>query len=426
MPASPSALSEGARNYLRKADRAHHHPRFWAPFIVVGYGGNLAEASVKADSGLNYKALADSIGEVIDAKPLSDDIMLSMNGDWNGQTMASIIADMKGGQILASVRSHEIAASTLLVDHSELYAFGFRTSAHPFPIVRRFNKIPNMVWEKHWEDLVDHTPIASQQTSDGFTMLLDPLYNTYGQDRSLVVVSFDKSGDEIARGAINVGPSAVVIGKVALLSQLGKEIVLVVNSQELGKLDPSKEVFFGMPYFCQGQVQSRIYYLNASTFHIVKEMKINDFQSWAVRGSENQLTLAGEARTSCEQGGKAAVLTVSAGEAKQIWKDEDQFSSNVQSLTKTDDGMLLTIRRQRPIGVLRLSTTQPGTVSKRWGDQADQLLEFSVLAIRKDGSSASEYNSSFGVGAFAQGVFIQDRKAIAFGSLGGRPAISVH
>ncbi len=35
------ALAEATRGYLAHADRAHQHPRFWAPFVVMGYGDTL-------------------------------------------------------------------------------------------------------------------------------------------------------------------------------------------------------------------------------------------------------------------------------------------------------------------------------------------------------------------------------------------------
>ena len=36
------ALAEATRAYLAHADRTHQHPRFWAPFVVLGYGDTLA------------------------------------------------------------------------------------------------------------------------------------------------------------------------------------------------------------------------------------------------------------------------------------------------------------------------------------------------------------------------------------------------
>ncbi|MBR1219405.1 CHAT domain-containing protein [Bradyrhizobium sp. U87765 SZCCT0131] len=39
------ALAQATRSYLDHADRAHQHPRFWATFVVMGYGDALMPAS---------------------------------------------------------------------------------------------------------------------------------------------------------------------------------------------------------------------------------------------------------------------------------------------------------------------------------------------------------------------------------------------
>ena len=94
-----------------------------------------------------------------------------------------------------------------------------------------------------------------------------------------------------------------------------------------------------------------------------------------------------------------------------------------QSFDETTDAMAILVRRQRPLGV-RAIEQKRAAESKRWGDDGVEMLEFSLLKIHSNGTVLGQYNSSFGISAFAQGMVHWRNKLAIFGSLGGLPAIS--
>ena len=229
------ALSEGVEHYLARADRAHQHPRFWAPFIVFGYGASLIDqGEPQAATAVDYRHLgSDDVGEVFDAKPIADRVLLSVMGDWDGKTMASIIRDSKSSGSTLFSKSHEIGAGKLLIDQSQVYAFGYKASVHPYPIVRQFARDGTQIWEKAWPDLVDDMPYGSLKIGNNVVMLSGSTYSSK-DERIAHFVRFDRDGHEVARKDIKVGTSEFIVGQWALLSRLGPDLALIVNSRQFG------------------------------------------------------------------------------------------------------------------------------------------------------------------------------------------------
>jgi CHAT domain-containing protein len=420
------ALSAGIERYLAGADRAHHHPRFWAPFIVFGYGANLPDEDVRSTtSTLAYTQLgSDEVGEVLDAKPLFGRLMLSVMGDWDGKTMASVIKDTGANSGGFTVVSHEIGAGRLLIDQSRIYAFGYKTSEHPYPIVRRFTPRGFQLWKQAWPDLVDNMPFGALKVGNEIVMLSGSTFTSHTQERLAHLIRFDLDGHEIARKEIKAGLSEFIVGQWALLSQVGNDLALIVNSRQFGDFG-SNEALFGLPTLCQGPLQTTIYELDATTFEVKKSVIIPDFQAFAAEGNDSQLKIGGQTRASCEAGGKGFLLQVSPQlTSLPLWKDYDQFSSNVQSVASYKGETFFVVKRERPIGVRRISSETPETTSKRWGDKGDELIEFSIFKTRGDGDAVPAYNSSFGLSAYAQGLIFYNGRPVIYGGLGGQPAIS--
>ena len=156
-----------------------------------------------------------------------------------------------------------------------------------------------------------------------------------------------------------------------------------------------------------------------------KTLKIPDLQVVVADDGEQELKIGGQTRGSCEDGGKGILLRVTPElRSSAIWKDDDAFPSNIQSVATSRDEIFFAVKRQRPIGVRRLGAATPEVTTKRWGDGGDELLEFSILMLGADGSATSVYDSTFGLSAFAQGIVLDRGKPMIYGSLGGRPAIS--
>jgi len=339
-------------------------------------------------------------------------------GDWDGKTMASIIRDTTSSRSTPFSKSHEIGAGKLLVDQSQVYA-----SVHPYPIVRRFAQDGSQIWEKAWPDLIDDMPQGSLKIGNDVVMLSGSTYASK-DERIAHLIRFDREGNELARRDLKVGMSEFIIGQWAFLSKLGPDLALIVNSRQFGDFG-SSEALFGLPIICQGPLEATAYVLDSTTFEVRKTLKIPDLQVVAANGGEQDLKIGGQTRGSCEDGGKGLLLKVTQDlTSSTLWKDDDAFPSSLQSVTTSGDETLFAVKRQRPIGLRRLSVAAPEVTTKRWGDGGDELLEFSILKLGADGNATSVYDSTFGLSAFAQGIVLDRGAPVIYGSLGGRPAIS--
>ncbi|WP_342712880.1 CHAT domain-containing protein [Bradyrhizobium sp. B124] len=422
-----AALSDGIASYLAKADRAHHHPRFWAPFIVFGYGAGLPNDSAQPlTDGFSYEPLPNQeAGEIMDAKPMADRLILSIMDDWDGHTMASTITEVtEGASRFAILRSHDIGAGTLLVDQSRLFAFGYKPAEHPYPIVRQFTADGSQMWERRWENAIDGMPMGSVKVGSNIVMLAASTFTDPKVDRVAHLIAINSEGNEAFRKDLKVGQSEFLVGKWAVLTNWGKNLALVINSRSFGQFG-SREPLFGLPSLCDGPVRTTVYVIDPGSFEITNQVSFDDFQASAATDGPSGLIVGGEARGACDDGGKAALVRVTAELAtSEIWRDDDVFPSSVQSIVAAKGRSLFAVKRQRPIGVRRAGATAPNAGSKRWGDTGDELLEFSIFQSGDDGKPVSLYNSSFGLSTYAQGIVLNGDKPIIYGSLGGRAAIT--
>ncbi|MDA9464740.1 hypothetical protein XH87_08980 [Bradyrhizobium sp. CCBAU 53415] len=326
-------------------------------------------------------------------------------GDWDGKTMASIIRDSVSSSSAPFSKSREIGAGKLLIDQSQLYAFGYKVSVQPYPIVRRFAPDGSQIWQKAWPDLVDDMPYGSLKVGNDVVMLSGSTYSSK-DERIARFVRFDRDGNEVARKEVKVGMSEFIIGQWALLSRLGPDLALIVNSRQFGNFG-SSEALFGLPTLCPGPLEATVYLLDATTFEVRKTLKISDLQVIAADGGDQELKIGGQTRGSCEDSGKGILLRVTPGlRSSTVWKDDDAFPSNIQAVATSTDEILFAVKRQRPIGVRRLGAAAPEVATKRWGDGGDELLEFSILKLGVDGRAISIYDSAFGLSSFAQGLVL--------------------
>jgi hypothetical protein len=238
------------------------------------------------------------------------------------------------------------------------------------------------------------------------------------------LIRFDVDGHEIARKDIKVGKSAFIVGRWALLSRLGPDPVLIINSRQFGSFG-NNEALFGLQTLCDGPRLTTLYRLDSETFEMKGSLTIPDFQAFGAEGGDGELKIGGQTRGPCETGGKGLLLQINPQfNSSTLWKDSDPFPSNVQSMASEQGETFFTVKRQRPIGVRRLGAAVAETRSKRWGDNGEELFEFSVFKIVADGSVVPTYNSAFGLSTFVQGLVFDRGNPIIYGSLGGRAALS--
>jgi CHAT domain-containing protein len=422
------ALAIATRRYLKAADRAHQHPRFWAPFVVLGYGYAIdVDRTAEIFDTENFEAVEESGGEIIDAKVFQDKLVVSMQGDWDGRTMASIVKEPFGASDRAIAKSHEIGAGHLVVGGKSLYAIGYRASERPFPILRKLEPSGRVAWERHFEELVSYMFVDGRYVDGSLLLLAEPLANANEQEQRIVILKLNLDGKELNRREVRAPAANLLIGRKSIFANLSSGLGLAINSQSPSGLDfdPARIGPLGLPPFCKGSLQATIYSVDLHSLVETKLSVIDNYQVSTVDRVGSRTIVAGHNRERCSDDTRARLIEFMADNShKTVWTDEDPFPSSVQSFTELADGLAVLVRRQRPLGVRFVAQKAGATESKRWGDDGVELWEFSVIKIAFNGRLLGIYDSTFGISSYAQGIIRWQNKPTIFGSLGGRPAIS--
>jgi hypothetical protein len=226
-----------------------------------------------------------SVGEVIDAKSFGNSVVVSMQGDWDGRTMAGIIKDARAKDD-NGVRSHEIGAGGLVVADDALYATGYRISEHPVPVIRKITNVGRVEWERRFDDLVDYTFSDGRYLDGHIFLVAQPLYEDRSKPPRIAVLKLDLSGNEVARGTITTLFSNLLIGKKSFLSGFASGLVLVVNSQELSAMDQTRREMFGLPTWCMGKLSTTMHAIDLASMNIRNMDTIADFQTFSAEEVE--------------------------------------------------------------------------------------------------------------------------------------------
>jgi hypothetical protein len=426
-PGASLALAKATREYLAHADRAHQHPRFWATFVMLGDGGRAPSDAALSHAGMmpTLAALPDNAaGEIMDVQAYRGGLIASVQGDWDGRAMAGIIKDLTtpAGQNL--VTSREIGAGALLVDGASFYVMGYRISKNAFPILRKIGDGGRVMWEKRFDELIDARLSGGAIVDGAMVVVLDTA--TSKSERQIILVKFDPDGRELARSSINAPSLTGLTMRPSLLFKAREGLVLAVNAEAAVRAERLPTENLGLPSLCWGAQAAELFKLDVASLETMPLTSLADFQVAALGESDGRLMLGGERREGCARTGTAELVEVSAqGASRRVWADDNPFPSGVGALSASDAGIALVINRQRPIGIRSMTSTAIDMSSKRWGDDGREQWEFSTLALNKDGKVLQRYDSSFGLSSYIQGM-VRDRDAtFVFGSLGGRPAISM-
>jgi hypothetical protein len=343
-----------------------------------------------------------------------------MQGDWNGHTMASNAIDRE------ELKTHEIGAGQLFVADTSLYVTGYRTSDHSVPILRKLERRGRVVWEKAFEKLASYMFVDGRYVDGSILLLAEPIADANEKGRRILILKLDVDGRELSRSEILAPLTNLLIGKKSSFGNIGNRLAVVVNSQAASGLnfDPAKRGALGLAPWCQGALQAIVYSVDTLSLVVSKLTTIDNYQISKVDNVDSRTIIGGQNREPCSDVSAASMMEFMPDSSRNmIWRDDDPFPSSVQSFADGGDGLAILVRRQRPLGV-RAIEQKRAAESKRWGDDGAEMLEFSLLKIGSNGTVLRQYNSSFGISAFAQGIVHWRDRLVIFGSLGGRPAIS--
>ena len=430
------ALSHTIRSFLDRSDRAHQHPRFWAPFVIFGDGaveGKPIKTPVSAGNTLKpldaLKALRDfeSGGEIIDSANLGSDLILSLMGDWDGKRMAGIISSRTSDGVEKwRVTSKTISAGKVIVKENQIFAVGSKGIDQFTPVIRSIDRSGHELWTKEFPDLVGYNFADLGPSNSSIIIIAYPTFIEPAPEKTAYLLSIDRSGNEIRRVPFRIDTSRVGSATEALIQVIGGQVVVAVNSGYILKLNSRKKSVLGLPLSCFEEESVTLYYFGLSDLGQLSKRSIENFRASNISNLNNELILGGESLDGCSLNGSAAAIKILPdGPTAYLWKEDDIFPSSVRGLT-VEDGLLIVVNHERAIGINVIRTGNLGAYSKRWGDDNIAIRDSSLIKVSSKGATSFRQDFSAGISVFLRGVKIVNGKPVLYGSLGGEPASTLH
>lgn len=307
------AFAEATRSFIRSTKRvAFMHPRFWAPFVVYGDGGesvaspylstapHLAQFSASAEPGeINTLVRSDQ------SKSLYD----SGYGAWTGSRFSSQVEKrLPTGGVEWSVKDAAIGAGRIAISKSRLFVAGYLSTEnrmHTVPLIRALDFNGHLLWQHNIDEgqsLAFVTDIATAPS--GAVWVLTQSANNFGtQDYTsfLHVLNLDEKGNVLGSWKIPTSKESVNIQPPVLAIASHGVYVFLTTTSDAGRWTTDD---FGQQEVCEADDGTKLFRIDSGSpdplalgllpaVVVVRAKRIN-----------NQVYIAGSKHQNCEDNGE--------------------------------------------------------------------------------------------------------------------------
>jgi hypothetical protein len=429
------ALAQATRTFLGKTDVAHQHPRFWASFVIVGYGGVLGEPTTGGAVDAHFEALTTEGGDLYHLIKFGSSAIVSMSSDWDGKKMASIISRLHSdGREDWRVSSREVGAGKISVNGNRIYAIGYTTEANPTPVVRLIESGGRIRWQVSYPEFRGYSLEDVTNTHDGILAVAVPRFADTDQVSPqshpvAFILEIGSSGNVERKIPFEADGTRSVIGRAAFILRWGSSTIVAVNHGMNMKTNYFEKNIAGFPPVCWENASTTLFQFDGDELTLSGKQTIAAFKTTAVNVWAGSVYVGGEAFDNCSMSGRAAVHKVSYPSTHEIfWNDPDLFKGSVQGIAPTSDGLWIAVGYQRALGVhmVRSGWTPAAGYEKRWGEEATIVREAALMKLSSNGAVISRKTLSAGLSVFLIGIEANPNETspIVYGTLGGMPALS--
>lgn len=428
------AFSSALKTLFNDASSPHvYHPRFWAPFVVMGDGAVRLKANKTANvaSAFDHPSVSPRTGEILQIVPADDrSYFVSAIGDWNGRRMASILQRRRAnGSVVWEKVDHQHGGGAIAASSDAVFALTYLSAGGDKvtrPYVRKFSTDGGLLWEREiilendsvigLELVVDsgHTLFAvlksSQRTPEGH------------RQQHLTIVKLTTDGDEIKRMKI---PQPTVTNAKAILTSDG--LIVATNAQDAKS---SKRLYrdgFGLTYHCSVAGSAQILQINPLTMKVKKQVVIPSISINKLFMERETPMFAGWTTSQCERKPTAIVGSLTPTLDHQIrWLDRSPFGTQAVAAFSSGDRLLVLGLSDQTTSIERRATAQSIAPTsdassynpRRKGTESYSLREAFLVQVEPSGVFGKK--DYFATGSLTH---IRDAAAnnglVAGGSLGG-------
>lgn len=375
--APADALAAAQRAFLdAPPDRAHLHPRFWAPFLVLGDGGaapapaetglRLAGQEVLTKNGGEVLAL-DRAGEAVAARLISD-------ADAGGRQGAAVRLARDGAEAWRA-DGHDQGASRILA------RFGDRLVAGGYALGREGRYVPTLqvldastgaalnAWRGEGIARVDLFPLAAARQGDSLVVALAELNlrdppEAGGGRLHLIDIHPDRPPRLLATLH---APGRKITG--AAIAAVGERLLVAWSDDQVPRAGEASWVDdYDVPA-CPMDRLTRAELLDARTGARLAAVDLPGLVAVAAApGPRGSVLLGGSQRAGCAEA-KATLLALDAAlKPRTLWTDASLGASDVRALAILPDGRTLVAASKAnvvdylPVDLAKARTAKPYAV----------------------------------------------------------------
>jgi hypothetical protein len=436
-PTAP-AVAEAMRQSLADAiasapSAAFRHPRFWAPFIVMGDGASKLDRNPPRSGVSSNAEMTEGGGEIVAAARLGPGFVTSEFGAAKDGRRSSVVTQRApDGSRLWSKADPTEAAGKLVATGQDLVVAGRSSNASAAPVLRKLNGVGELLWRKEMPSTFSSATVAALTplADDGVVAIIAPLRSETGVP-AFDVLRIDANGREIKRATIPVpdlkGDIAAATFSIAP-SQGSIFIALSLPTQ----IDPRSAMRddFGYFTFCNHSPGAYLYKLDGQTLFTEAARLVPGMNIGELASAGSQLLYAGSTGENCRVTVESAAFGRVDAElgVSEIWRDDGAFSTTMIALRPARDGYVGVAKVKRELFVRDGKTDDGGQIAlsagvskKHAAFDEDSVTEAAFLRFDAAGRLVDRRFVGAGLPIDVSGLILRAEDYLAYGSIGLNP-----
>jgi hypothetical protein len=442
------ALAQAQRQYLENLPRrAYAHPRFWAPFVVLGdsnyaHGGSgQATGSQVAVEGLRIQTAAG--GEILAAATdRSGGAVASAMAEWNGQRFAGSFMRMSpDGALLWKKDRYDIGAGKVAVPSGDgAIVAGYATASDPedamSAVIALLNRNGEVISQLRLaQSGMRVFPAGSVALPDGTTLIAFSMTGTssavsgtsQSDQRALRVNRYSRELKPLGGVDLPLAPSAVTA--TTSIFSAGRELyVAAVDPIYSRKISDYADVLQNRQ-ICTSRPQTRLFVLDSKSLATERTSWIADSSIAGFFAGADGTVFAVGSETACDGGTRLVLWRIIEDEMQVVFREDSIVSTKGRHGIQLPNGSILLVgTSKRVTDISRHEERQPDP--DKYSDfspsvsysvkETDDLL---ALVISPEATVTARVVVPFGGDVYVNGLLRTGWGLSVYGAVAGQGAL---
>ncbi len=436
-----TVLASAQREIFNSAkSRAYFHPRFWAPYIIMGYGSISLRAAESIPSGANVFSrlvgASDQGSEVLSVVALRERGLFgdsAIGPTVNGHHKALLELRKVSGDVIWTKEADADGAGPVSAGGDRLFwaTYHYFSRDHVDARITAFDLGGKQVWSypiPHKKPVEFIRAIASGPGGRVAAVSLETSLSggSEGSDDELWLSIFDSDGKVMHRQLLDHFPPYGDIGYSNIVSLAYGDGPLLVTVNEGRRVARFSYTDFRVTAPCYGSLKTTIVMFDAESYAEKGRSSVTNFAVEDISPDQAGWLLSGEQFGECDPVGHAAVEQISGNlKLKPIWVDAGPFSSSALAAIRTSHGFRIVKAVERKISIdPHAAALSPGDLLKFGTTRRlpiDYLTRKETEVVDISGETERTLYLDAGLGLSIRSAAIIDSHLALVGSLGPAP-----